>query len=317
MGRIPGGMGRRTLTYIAIGTALAAALAGCSSSSSGRSNTAAKAPAHADAAGVAGQDLANGSEANKNATGSTAQAPVGLPIQVSGDRAIVYNGTMSVLVPDVDAAAAQLTGFATGSGGYVSADQRSSNGNDSSATLTVRVPVDKFYGTVNQIGRLGKEENRQISAEDVTAKLVDITARLKTQQASVDRIRALMTQAKSITDVTTLESELSRREADLESLEAQQRDLTNLSTLSTITVTLLAEGAAPVKPKKPASGFLAGLKSGWHAFGASLKAVLTVLGAVLPFAVAIGVPVWLVVSVLRRRRASAVPPKEAPASEGS
>jgi Domain of unknown function (DUF4349) len=136
----------------------------------------------------------------------------------------------------------------------------------------------------------------------VTAKLVDLNARLKTQRASVDRIRALMTQAKTLTDVTMLESELSRREADLESLESQQRELADLAALSTISVTLLGPEAALAKPAKPEGGFLGGLKSGWHAFVDSLRALLTVIGAVLPFAVAIGVPVWLVVYFLRRRR---------------
>jgi hypothetical protein len=306
MDRTPGRTRRHAGTFVIIGTALLAVLAGCSSSGNG-SKTASGTARAAAAPNAAAQD-AMSSRQDKGA------APAALPMQVAGDRAIVYNGTMTVRVPDVDTAAAQLAGFATGSGGYVSGDQRSSDANRSSATLTVRVPVDRFYGTVNQIGGLGKEQNRQISAEDVTAKLVDLTSRLKTQQASVDRIRALMTQAKSITDVTTLESELSRREADLESMQAQQRDLTNLSTLSTITVTLLRTDAPAATPKKPDSGFMAGLKSGWHAFANSLKALLTALGTVLPFVVAIGLPVWFVLYVLRRRRVARPAPEP---SEGS
>jgi hypothetical protein len=303
-----------------VGTALIAALAGCSSSGSGSKTASGAAPAAANGAArnAAGGAAAQDSAAQGTGGKAEAPAPVGLPMQVAGERAIVYNGTMTVRVSNVDSAAAQLAGFATGSGGFVSGDQRSSDASGGSATLTVRIPVDRFYGTVNAIGKLGQEQTRQISAEDVTAKLVDLTARLKTQQASVDRIRALMTQARSITDVTTLESELSHREADLESLEAQQRDLTNLSTLSTITVTLVrADAPAVAKPKKPDSGFLAGLKSGWHAFTGSLRAVLTVLGAVLPFAIAIGVPVWLVWYVLRRRRVARPAAEAAPASEGS
>ncbi|HKS97999.1 MAG TPA: DUF4349 domain-containing protein, partial [Rugosimonospora sp.] len=242
--------------------------------------------------------------------------------QVPVDRAIIYNGTMTVRVSDVDAAAAKLGGFAAASGGYVSTDQRSASGISSTATVTLRIPADKFYSTVNQIGTGldGKEESRQISAEDVTAKLVDLTSRVKTQQASVDRIRLLMNQAKTIADVTTLESELSRREADLESLEAQQRDVTDLSTLSTITVTLLRPDAPPPPPrKKPATGFVAGLTAGWHAFTASLQGLLTVLGAVLPFLIALGVPVGLVLWLRRRRTGTTLRPvpEEAPVpSEG-
>jgi hypothetical protein len=38
---------------------------------------------------------------------------------------------------------------------------------------------------------------------------------------------------------------------------------------------------------------VAGLKGGWHAFVSSVKVLLTILGALTPFVIAIGVPVWL------------------------
>jgi cytochrome c oxidase assembly factor CtaG len=44
-----------------------------------------------------------------------------------------------------------------------------------------------------------------------------------------------------------------------------------------------------------------GLKAGWKAFAASIRVVLTVLGALLPFILVIGVPLWLVFWWLRRR----------------
>jgi hypothetical protein len=287
------------------------ALAGCSAAGSHSSSKAA-APAEARGAAAGAADNNQAQKDNgvptQNKDGAVAQAPAGLPYQVPTDRSVIYNGTMTVRVPDVDAAAAQVTALATGKGGFVGGDQRSLNGSKSTATVTVRIPVDQFSPTVDAIGsalsRLGgKEESRQITAEDVTAKMVDLNSRMKTQQASVDRIRALLGQAKSLTDITTLESELSSRESDLESLEAQVRDLTNLSTLSSLTVTLLEpDAAAAAKPKKAEGGFLGGLKSGWHAFAASLRAVLTVLGAVLPFLVLIGLPAWIVWYVIRRRR---------------
>lgn len=317
-----GGTHRRALAFTVISISLLLGLVACSSASDRGTSTAkaaAGAPAAAEKQNGAGQNAAAvpaGAAADKAKVGAgqaaagstaegsgTAEAAAAIPLQAS-ERAIIYTGTMTVAVPapDVDGTAAKVATLATGSGGYVSGDQRSSSADNARATLTVRVPVESFSRVVDAIGALGKEKDRQISAEDVTAKLVDVAARLKTQQASVDRIRALMAQAKSITDVTTLESELSRREADLESLEAQQRDLTNLSAMSTITVALISEGAPAPTPKKADNGFIAGLKSGWHAFAASCRAVLTVLGALLPFAVVIGVLAWLVLYLVRRRR---------------
>jgi hypothetical protein len=145
-----------------------------------------------------------------------------------------------------------------------------------------------------------------VSTQDVTQQVIDVQSRLKTQQASVDRVRALLAQATTIAQIVSIESELTQREADLESMEAQLRGLADLTSLSTITVTLLGPDAKVVpKPKPKSGGFFGGLKAGWHTFLDSLKVLLTVIGAILPFAIVIGVPVWAVVWFTRRRRPTA------------
>jgi len=311
--------GRLLAATLTAALAVAVVLAGCSSSSSSRTSAGA-APAQQQATGGgAANDLAapgaaaagGGGTAGKQEAGGALGGPAVVPAQVPGDtpqRDIVYTGAITVRVANVDVAASKLAGLVTVTGGFIGNDQRTLDADQSTATITLRVPVDKFSGLVDQVGRLGTEQTRQISAEDVTAKLVDLDSRVKTQQASVDRIRLLLAKAQSVTEIATIESELSRREADLESLQAQRRGLADLATYSTVTVTLLGPLAAVSTPKKPDTGFLAGLAAGWRALLRSLGVVLTLLGAVLPFAVAIGVPVWLVLLVLRRRsRRRAVP----------
>jgi len=232
--------------------------------------------------------------------GGTAQVPPQLP---AIQRSIVYNGSITVRVDNVNAAADRLVGLAAGAGGFVGGDQRTINADQSTATVTLRIPADRFSKTLEDISHVGTEESRQVSTQDVTGNVVDLAARIQAQQASVDRVRALLAKAQTIGEVTSVESELSRREADLESLQGQKRSLDDLTALSTIAVTLLGKAAAkPAPPQAAQGGFLAGLKSGWKAFTASIKVILTVLGALLPFAVVLGVPVWLVLWWLRRRR---------------
>src|SRR5207248_271497 len=230
--------------------------------------------------------------------------PAAVPAQLPAvQRSIVYNGSITVRVDNVNAAADKLVGLAAGAGGFVGGDQRSIDADQSTATITLRIPADKFSKTLEDISHVGTEESRQVSTQDVTGNVVDLAARIQAQQASVDRVRALLAKAQTIGEVTSVESELSRREADLESLQGQKRSLDDLTALSTIAVTLLGKAAAkPAPPQAAQGGFLAGLKSGWKAFTASIKVILTVLGALLPFAVVLGVPVWLVLWWLRRRR---------------
>jgi hypothetical protein len=304
---------RHTAVLLALGIAATGVLAACSSAA-----PPASAPGQAPAAaGAPAQDNAENLKAAPPgavpAQGGAAQAgaPAGKPNlpAATGQRSIIYSGSITVRVDNVNAKAAQLTSLTIGAGGLIGGDERQMDSGKSTATLTLRIPAAKFTETLDDIGKLGAEQTRKVSTQDVTATVIDVAARIQSQQASVDRVRALLARAQSIADITSIESELARREADLEALQAQQRNLGDLTALSTIAVTLLGPDAAePPKPKPAETGFLAGLKNGWKAFAASVNVVLTVLGALLPFIVLIGGPVWLVLVWLRRRRAAQVPP---------
>lgn len=318
----PTALRRRTAVLLfTLGIAATAALAGCGSSSRSSAGNAAPAGAPVQDNNAHAEDLkaAPPGAVPAPAQGGVAQAPGGAPAgkpnlpAATGQRSVIYTGSITVRVDDVNAKAAQLTSLTVVAGGLIGGDERQMNDGKSTATLTLRIPAAKFTGTLDEIGKLGTEQNRKVSTQDVTATVIDVAARIQSQQASVDRVRALLARAQSISDITSVESELARREADLEALQAQQRNLADLTALSTIAVTLLGPDAAePEKPKPAETGFLAGLKDGWKAFTASVNVVLTVLGAVLPFAVLIGGPVWLVWFWLRRRRRITQPPVPAP-----
>ncbi|MEE6259601.1 DUF4349 domain-containing protein [Plantactinospora sonchi] len=226
-------------------------------------------------------------------------------------RAIVYTGSITIRVDDVDQKAAQAAAIATGAGGFVGGDTRSSDPSSAEATLQLRVPADRFTAAVDALAGLGSQLRRDIKTDDVTEETLDLDARLATQRARVENGRRLLAQAKSLSDLVMLEGELARREADLASLEAKKRRLADLTALSTITAVLLGPNAEDDTRDEPATGFVAGLKGGWRAFVASLEILLTVLGALLPWLVALGLPAvgvgWLVRRLRRRRRPAPMP----------
>jgi hypothetical protein len=194
------------------------------------------------AKGEAAEDNPAAAPAQGNAPrGNQAAAPVAYR---ADDRAIVFTGSIVIRVANVDDAAADATAIATGAGGFVGADKRSSYHNRSEATLRLRVPAGKFGSVVDELAKqLGKPESRAIDTDDVTEEVVDLNAKITSQQASVARTRALFNQAKTISEIVSVEAELAKRESELATLQARQRRLNDLSTLSTITATLLARGA--------------------------------------------------------------------------
>ncbi|NIL40518.1 DUF4349 domain-containing protein [Salinispora arenicola] len=227
-------------------------------------------------------------------------------------RAIVYTGSMRVQVPDVEQAAREAIALTTAVGGFVGSDQRRSANGNATVELTLRVPAAKFTTVVEQVAELGKRQRQEISTEDVTEETVDLDARITTQRARVENARRLLGEAQSISDLVSLENELARREADLASLEAKKRRLADLTALSSIAVSLVGPDAA-TEDDASEFGFVAGLQGGWKVFLLSWTVLLTVLGAVLPWLLLIGVPVGTMVWLLRRRR----PALPAPPAHGT
>jgi len=293
------------LTLVAIAGGFG--LAGCGGAShSGANSASGNAPASAPEGAPlkAGTTYDTHGSASGQTSGSQPRNAPAVPVVMQ--RSIIHTGQITLRVKDVDIAAAQMESYVNGAGGYVGGDNRTINGSQSVATVTLRVPADRFDGAMAAIAKLGTEQSQSVSTQDVTNQVIDVAARLRTQHASVDRIQALMAQAKTIGEVVSIESELTQREADLESLEAQQASLNELATLSTITATVLGPTAHAAPAKKPA-GFLGGLSGGWHAFVGTMVWLLMVIGAILPFAVLVGLIAWLVRQLQRRMRARRVP----------
>ncbi|MEV4541571.1 DUF4349 domain-containing protein [Micromonospora echinaurantiaca] len=296
---------RRGTALVAAGLVALMALAGCGSGDSGDAR---------DSAAVApgGQEGA-AADQNQAGPGAPEQAGAGAPDLRVDQRAIIYTGTMRVQVDDVDAAAREAVAAATRAGGFVGGDQRQRSAADAVADLELRVPAAKFNEVVDELAKLGRQQRREIRTEDVTDETIDLDARIISQRARVESARRLLARATSITELVSLENELGRREADLASLEAKKRRLADLSALSTITVSLVGPDVSPAEEKETELGFLVGLESGWKVFLASMTLLLTVLGALLPWLIAFGVPLTVLLVVLRRRRGrQPAPPVSAP-----
>jgi hypothetical protein len=289
---------------------LAASVAACSG---GSSDDSAGASAARDMAGpVTGEKSAPSAPAEHESGSADRTAARVLP----ADRDVVYRGSITVRVTDVGRAADRAEALATGVDGVVFSEQTSTdprNRRFGQADLTLRVPPTAFSSTLDALSRLGKELDRRRSAEDVTTQVTDVDSRVRSQQRSVDRVRVLLSRAETIGEVVQVEAELSRREADLESLEAQLARLKDVTDLATIEVTLVSPDRKPTGPTKDDDlGFLSGLRGGWDAFVAIVLVTLTVLGALVPFGVTaavVGVP--LLMLWRSRRRPTAVPPAAA------
>jgi hypothetical protein len=183
--------------------------------------------------------------------------------------------------------------------------------------LTLQVPPKSYSAVLTQLAALGTRVEQNQSTDDVTTQVVDVQARISAQRASVARVQALLARAKTLGEVVSVESELTRRQADLESLESQRKALAAQTELATIVATFHATLPTTAALDKSHLGFLSGLENGWNAFVAVVLVALTVIGAALPFLVTaalLGLIAWRVyVSARRRGVATAAAPPLDPA----
>jgi hypothetical protein len=262
--------------------------------------------------GASATKAAKAQASHRLAAGADAAAPkLGVPDAALTGRSIVYTAEESIQVADISHAVSAVEAAVDAAGGLVARSERSGGATPDAATadLRLRIPPSNFESFLDRIGKLGTVSDRTLTGDDVTEQVVDVASRVATQRASVDRVRALMAQATSLKDVVALESQLSQREADLEALLAKQNKLKDQTDLATVTVHLMTPPAKPtvVAPTEHRMGFGTGLGNGWDAFTGAAVAAATVLGAVLPFALALAVlgpPLaWLLVRLRRSRSA--------------
>ncbi|SDH40407.1 DUF4349 domain-containing protein [Nonomuraea jiangxiensis] len=217
-------------------------------------------------------------------------------------RQVIYIGTMAVRAKQVSTAVQQAKGIVTAAGGYLSKEETSSaDDSQDTATLEFKIPPDKYAAVV---GRLGKDLGEQVSmnqgTEDVTLKVADVESRLKSAQRSLESLRELMKRADTIGQVLEVEREISSREADLESLQAQQKELAAQVSMATLTLQLVGPAAVIEEPEEEPAGFLGGLKTGWDSLVSFTRGLLTLFGVLLPWMIFL-LPVMAVIVFLTRR----------------
>ncbi|MGW0905515.1 DUF4349 domain-containing protein [Streptomyces sp. NPDC002853] len=295
--------------------AVALALTGCTAGgdSGGDSDKAAGSAAQegADAAGNRDSKGVGGGQADKSGKKK--------PPELTGTH-IIRTATLTVRVKDVPKALDEARAVAVDAGGVVGDEttDRDGRGHERSRVV-LRVPQDRYDEVLTSLEGTGKLIERKAKAQDVTDQVVDVESRVKSQRASVARVRELMDKATKLSDVVTLEGELSSRQSELEALLAQQSSLKDRTSMSTITLSLSETAVKKADAADDDPTFVDALSGGWSAFVTMLRWVAVALGAILPF-VAVAALLFLLWQRLVRprlaRRPAAATAPAVPEREG-
>lgn len=223
------------------------------------------------------------------------------------DRQVIVTGWMTVTVEDPLDAASEVIRIAESVGGRVDSrdEYAPRDGDKGSATLTLRLPAEGLTKTLDEIKALGDVQEVSLSSSDVTMATQDLDARISALTAAINRLEALLATASDTDDLIALETAITDRQTQLESLQAERRYYADQVSLSTVTVNLVSVADAPVE--RPIT-FWDGLVAGWNAFTAFFAGLVVVFGVLLPwlvFAAIITAVILLIVRASRKRRAAA------------
>jgi hypothetical protein len=175
-----------------------------------------------------------------------AEAPRPVP------RKIIYNARVTLVVESITSLSDQLARLVKESGGYVAeTDQSSYTHVQRTASWTVRVPVERFDGFLDALGRLGEVQQSHLDSQDVTQEYYDVEARITNKQQEEKRLlKHLEESTGKLEDILKVEKELTRVRGEIEMMQGRIRYLANLSALSTVTITAteVRNYTPPVEP---------------------------------------------------------------------
>ena len=224
--------------------------------------------------------------------------------KVSIDRSIIKTSSLTIRVKNVEKSITQAQDLATQFEGRVddSSQYKNPGSEDSlSANLTIRVPSANLEKALEAFKDLGDVESSSISATDVTMQKVDLDARIAALNTSIERFKQLISSATNTSDLIAAETALAERQAELDSLTAQLKYLSEQVDMSVIYLALLPNDSfSAIKP----IGFLAGIEKGFVALLNAAANLTSILGYFIPWIITILVlvAIFKLISRIRRNR---------------
>ncbi|MCA8996259.1 MAG: DUF4349 domain-containing protein [Planctomycetaceae bacterium] len=237
----------------------------------------------------------------QSGSGGTSAAPISAP------RMLIQTVELALVVDETEQTVQAIQDYTSSLGGYVESVDAQRYDQLMHYTLTLKVPQEQLTAAVDHLKGLAKEVDREhLTTEDVTDRVVDLEARLKTLRATESELQALLAesreQKRDAENIMAIYRELTEIRTQVEQFQGQLASLEQRVAFSTIQLTLRPSGLSA-----PVSG-------AWHIFETVRTSVRLLIksvqfltdalifgGIVLtPLAILLGVPLYLIHGLWRR-----------------
>lgn len=181
------------------------------------------------------------------ATAAPAEAPNDVANLVD-DAKIVRTGSIDLQVTDVAKAILTARDGIRDMGGYIGASQTSTSDDQPVATITYRIPVDRWEDALDLLrglaGQATKVISEQTQAVEVTGAVVDLEARIRNLRASEAALQGIASKTTRVSDVLEVQAQLTTVRGEIEQLSAQLKDLNDRAAYATLTASFSSQVVA-------------------------------------------------------------------------
>lgn len=157
---------------------------------------------------------------------------------VVDDRKIIRNADLHLEVDEYEKAYKSIGDITRSMKGFIAgaSTTRLANGKIR-ATVTLRIPPEKFEDALAELGKLGKIRHQAISTSDVTKQYQDLASRLKSKETLVERLKKVLLEGKgTVKELMEVEVQMGATIEQIESIKGELKYYDNLVGLSTITM---------------------------------------------------------------------------------
>lgn len=223
-------------------------------------------------------------------------------------RFVIRNASMELTVPDTRKTVARVEKMVEESGGLVSScSVYELREGQYAADLNLRIPENDFDSFLARLEGIGKSADIYKDSEDVTLPYLDLKARINNLKAEESRLREILTEARNVEEILSVERELFRVRGEIESLTAEFTHLQDQVSFSTVRVSIkeeaIASGAISQKPfSRIGERMKEALFRSFNFISSAAAFLLVALTALLPLLLVLAPVVLIIVWLVRRSR---------------
>ena len=168
---------------------------------------------------------------------------------------IIRTAELAVTVQGFDQARGALEQVLRRHGGYVGNLQVTAPyGNPRTLAGKLRVPADQLDAVLGELKKLGRVDTEAQTGEEVTAAYVDLQARLENARNTEQRLTVVLQQRTGkLMDVLAVEKEIARVRGEIESMEAERKNMATEVAFATLDMTLTEDYKAPLETVPPST----------------------------------------------------------------